>query len=259
MKSLIRQAIHPQYAPVAVLFTDEKPDHAISFQENRYGCVAAMLSAAAKGRTVAFDRKTFGCSGGGVGLGFGNCYENFPGGIGEFLSTGNAVFAKTDFGQKMMKVLPQIEKGERYLKNPAIAEQMINSTPIWNIKEKYVVFQPLENVPEYGKPQVVIFFANPDQLTALCVLANYARTSAENVIAPFGSGCQQIGVLVYKEGEAEHPRAVIGLTDITVRKFFAKDILSFSVPYKMYLEMESNVNGSFLDSEEWQDILRRNQ
>jgi hypothetical protein len=40
-----------------------------------------MLASAAKGRTAVFDRETFGCTGGGVGLGFGNQYLNFPGGI----------------------------------------------------------------------------------------------------------------------------------------------------------------------------------
>lgn len=45
------------------------------------------LASAAKGKTGVFDRNTFGCQGGGVGLGFGNQYENFMGGIDGFCHT----------------------------------------------------------------------------------------------------------------------------------------------------------------------------
>lgn len=90
------------------------------------------------------------------------------------------------------------------------------------------------------------------------MLASYARNSYDNVIAPFGSACQHIGIITYNEKKAERPRAVIGLTDITIRKIFDRDILSFSVPYTMYLEMESHVEKSFLEGHEWNDILERN-
>ncbi len=258
MNSKIVQAIKSKYSPVAVLFTNEKPQGSIQFQENKFGCVAAMLNAAAKGRTVAFDRKTFGCPGGGVGLGFGDCYTNFPGGIENFLSNGNSEFCQTEFGQRVVTQMPHIQDGERYLKNPETAANMIANMPMRDISENYVVFRPLTELQAEEMPQVIVFFVNPDQLTALTVLASYGRDSQENVIAPFGSGCQQVGILAYKETEAENPRAVIGLTDITVRKLFDKDILSFTVPYKMYLEMESYVEDSFLKGREWQDILSRN-
>ena len=260
MKSKIAQAIKPKYSPVAVLFTNEKPQGATQFQENKFGCVTAMLSAAAKGRTAAFDRKTFGCPGGGTGLGFGNRYLQFPGGIENFVSNGNPEFCKTEIGQKLAQQLTHLEHGEHYVKNPEIAKKMVDSLPMTDVPAEYVVFKPLESVAEDEVPQVVVFFANPDQLTALVVLVNYSRVAYDNnVIAPWGSACQQIGIMTYKEGEAENPRAVIGLTDMTIRKMFDKDILSFSVPYKMYLEMESNVVGSFLEMHDWQSILERNQ
>ena len=86
MHSQIAEAIALKSSPVAVLLTDDKPDAATQFKEGRMGCVAAMLLAAAKGRVAVFDRKTFGCPGGGTGLGFGNCYPGFP--IDQLLSTG---------------------------------------------------------------------------------------------------------------------------------------------------------------------------
>lgn len=87
---------------------------------------------------------------------------------------------------------------------------------------------------------------------------NNSANRGRDQFAPFGSGCQQIGILAYKEAAAQKPRAVIGLTAITVCKLFDKDILSFTVPYKMYLEMEGYVEDSFLKGREWPDILSRN-
>lgn len=56
-----------------------------------------------KVRRFVFDRNTFGCWGGGVGLGFGNQYLNFPGGIEcfyYFLSNGNE---NLEFGKRVAK------------------------------------------------------------------------------------------------------------------------------------------------------------
>ncbi|TLU57705.1 MAG: hypothetical protein FDX18_07050, partial [Chlorobium sp.] len=61
------------------------------------------------------------------------------------------------------------------------------------------------------------------------------------------------------ESESDTPRAVVGLTDITVRNKFAKELLSFAIPYRLFLEMESNVEGSFLQKHNWQNLLERNQ
>ena len=51
----------------------------------------------------------------------------------------------------------------------------------------------------------------------------------------------------------------MGLIDISARKHLEKDLLSFSVPFKMFLEMEDNVEESFLYRDEWQEIKKRNQ
>lgn len=49
----------------------------------------------------------------------------------------------------------------------------------------------------------------------------------------------------------------MGLIDITVRPMVEADMLSFSVPYKMFLDMEKSVEGSFLNKHLWQRVLAK--
>lgn len=259
MQSKIAKAINMSYSPVAVIWTNNKPEGALQFKEGRWGCVVAMLRAAARGKTAVFDRKTFGCLGGGTGLGFGNQYVNFPGGIEYFLSTGNKDFCRTETGKNMVRNMPALEHGERYLKTPEIAAKFVKNLPMTDVPTEYIVLKPIEEVIEDERPKVVVFLVKPDELSALVVLANYSRETNINVVAPFGAGCHTFGIIPYKEDEKENPMAIIGLTDISARSKVEKDILSFTVPYKMFEEMESNVEGSFLEQEPWLKIMERNK
>jgi uncharacterized protein (DUF169 family) len=250
MKSRIAELIKLKGSPVAVILSNEKPEDGIQFKENIWGCVASMLSASAsKGKTAFFDRKSYGCVGGGVGLGFGNTYEGFP--IEHLLSNGKK--DSVDGTRRTRK----LEDGEHYIKTPELAKKFVECLPMRDIKEEYVIFKPLELTSENEKPESIIFFVNPDQLSALVVLANYGRDNNENVTAPWGAACQSI-LYSYSEGEKENPRAIIGYFDLAARKHVDKDILSFTIPYKMYMEMEGNVEGSFLEMEEWHSIINRN-
>lgn len=258
MESKIANAIRMKYSPVAVVFTNEKPEGALEFTEGSRGCVSALMFSAAKGKTAVFSRKTYGCPGGGAGLGFGNPYKNFPGGIEYFLSTGNKEFCGSEIGKNIVKNMPMLVDGEGYQKTPEAAKKFIESLPLVDIPFEYVIYKPLENLSANEKPEIVVLLVNPDQLSALAVLANYSR-GTDNVITRFGAGCQQTGIMAYKECLSDNPKAIIGLTDISVRKIFDKDILSFAMPYKMYLEMEGDVDGSFLQKTEWTHILERNK
>jgi len=258
VKSRIAEAVKLRYSPVAIVFADEKPEEALQFKEGRRGCVISMLNAAAKGRTAVFDRNTYGCIGGGAGLGFGNTYTRFPGGIEYFLSTGNKEFFESEEGKELAKKRPLFVHGEAYKKTPELAKTFIDALPYYDVPTKYVIFKPLEKLLPTEKPEVVVFLATPDQISALVVLANYGRPGGDNVIVPWSAGCHSICIIPLNEAKSDAPKAVIGLTDVSARKYLEKDILSFSVPYKMFLEMEDNVEESFLTREEWQNIRERN-
>jgi uncharacterized protein (DUF169 family) len=269
MESKIVAALKLAYSPVAILWSDEKPQDALGFKEGKWGCVMWMLASAAKGKTAAFDEKTYGCWGGGVGLGFGNRYLDFPGGIDgfyRFLSTGND---QSEQGRQVAaKIEPFVDKtfledflhGEGYMHSPERVKEFVDCMPIMQVPTKYVLFKPLEKVDAMQeKPEVIVFLADPDQLSALVILSNYRRSGNENAFIPYAAGCQTIGVYPYREAGSDNPRAVIGLTDISARnnlkKMLGRTLLTFAVPLKMFYELEENIEGSFLQKNTWRSLM----
>lgn len=241
MESRLVKELNLRYEPVAVLLSNEKPEGALQGKEGHWSCIIPLFIAAAKGKTAVFERKTTGCLGGKVGMGFGY-YENYPDGIEYFLST----------GKKGMF------EGEGYIRDHELGKDFIECLPITDIPYQYVIFKPLSQVDTTNeKPEEIVFYVNNDQLSALTVLANYYRPGIENVMIPFGAGCQSIFLLPYAEAQKENPRAVVGLTDVTVRPMVDPNMLSFTVPYKMFLDMEESISGSFLEKHLWHRVVER--
>jgi uncharacterized protein (DUF169 family) len=271
MKSAIAEAIKLETQPVAVVWTDKAPENAARFKSQQWGCVVSLFAAAAaRGLSGAFDRQTFGCWGGGVGLGFGNQYEAFPGGMDcfcRFLSTGNegsehgAPVGEQMRAQGYGRMADDFIAGERYIKNPEGASRFVRSLPMQDIPAKFVVVRPLDQVdPEQDDIKNVTFFVDPDRLSALVILAGHGNPDEESVIIPWAAGCQVPGIYAYRELERERPRGLVGLTDITarrnVRTILGEHALSFTAPWPLFLEMESNVEGSFLNRMTWQSLLK---
>ena len=86
---------------------------------------------------------------------------------------------------------------------------------------------------EYKYLKTVTFFVNPDQLSILMIGAQlHSRpTDPEPVIAPFGSGCMQM-VSLFKD--INIAQAIIGATDMAMRKYLPPDILAFTVTKPMF-------------------------
>jgi hypothetical protein len=108
---------------------------------------------------------------------------------------------------------------------------------------------------QYDYLKSVTFFINPDQLSLFVIGAHYHEGSPDPgvVTAPFGSGC---GLLDALFADVESPRAMIGATDIAMRKYLPPDILAFTVTKPMYERLCSLDETSFLAKQFWGDLVK---
>ena len=269
MDNSLTQALNLDFEPVATLWQDAAPDNALTFKEGKRGCLMSLFATAAKGKVTYICNNNIGCPGGGVGMGYGNHYaNNFPGGeecFCRFLSTGNSghlpgeQIAQHMTGNASESFVHEYLHGERYMKHPEIVKDFISHVGIMDLQDKYTVFIPLSMAEEASqKPVTVTIICNAAQLSALTILCNYFRNGIDNVSIPYVAGCQSIGVMTYKEINKENPRGIVGLLDLTARKTvehsLGKDKLTFSMPYPLFREMESNIPDSFLEKSPWLDI-----
>jgi hypothetical protein len=106
----------------------------------------------------------------------------------------------------------------------------------------------------------ITFFVDSDQLSVLVVLANYLEPDLENVSVPWAAACQVIGIFGYRELEREHPRAIIGLTGIPARHntrvSLGANVLSFTIPWPLFLKMDENEDASFFKRRTWDQSRR---
>ncbi len=270
-KSEIARAAGITTNPVAIVWTDKKPEKALEFKQGVWGCVMWLFAKVAReGRTAVFSRDTTTCAGGAMGLGFGRPLDRHAArseeGFCSFLSNGiegaidrasyEAIIAQS-FDAHHTKMLTE---GERFLKSPAIVRKFLANLPVYDAKGGYIVMKPVHEVDDGEDVRSIVFVARADQIAALSTLANYGTGNIRGgiIVAAGASGCQAMGVCTYAEGESGSPRAVVGLTDLSarraVRPTLGKDVLTFSVPFALYREMEKNVKGSFLELDLWKEL-----
>jgi uncharacterized protein (DUF169 family) len=202
-------------------------------------CLIGALNEVRKGRTLCFDKDAVSCPGGQKYLGFKSedAMPNFE----YFLSCG---------------IKGKVE-GERYKKTPELVREYMKNAPSVTAPAPYIIFKRWDLLDEKDTPEIAVFYATSDVLSGLFTLANYDQVDPNGVFTPFGSGCSSIVQYPYLEKNAERPRGVIGLFDISARPFVPENTLTFSVPMKKLESMIANMEESFLVTRSWDTVKKR--
>ncbi len=206
-----------------------------------FGCIYKRLDRVLGGETYTFAKGNCSCSGFDHNTGLRDDMPNTPGGFGIFLAQGSD-----------QQWTPP---GEKFKCDPETAEAMWECLP----KDVMGGFDALRFEPyrEGLKPDIVVAFCNPDQLSALIVLHGYDKPEYDRVIATTVSGCASMVRIPLSELGREKPRAVITGTDLAARKFVAEGEVAFAVTGPEFEKMLAVTEECFFHSPVWKPVRNR--
>ena len=197
--------------------------------QGRWACVYMFFKSWLKGETLHLTKENFGC-----------------GGAGTYLFD-----VSTRSRQEMIDFL----YGTEGLK--ASAETMaewIDRSPHYKPTHPNILIGPLKD-DQYEHLKTVTFLVNPDQLSLFITAAYYhqGRPTPPRVTAPFSSGCGQLGPLFE---DLEQPQAMVGATDIAMRKYLPPETIAFTVTRPMYELLCTLDDKSFLGKPFWHELQK---
>lgn len=268
MESLIVDNLKPDFQTVVLLKSEGKPPEAIQAKKGVYFCIMSLFAqCVTKGKTIVFDRETYGCSGACAGLGFGTAYDTALGGyetFASFFSKGLEVAEnKEEYRTLAEKMPPHVQekliKGERFHCTKEKAHKWISKDlPLFNFPERYRIMKPLSKLKEGEIPESVIFTVDPIQLTTLITLTGSIQDGINETITPQGAACQMIGNYVFNEAKKENPKAVLGLLDLaaryTIQKVLPNNVLTYAIPWKLFLKLEEEAMYGIFKSPLWKNL-----
>ena len=88
-------------------------------------------------------------------------------------------------------------------------------------------------------------------------LASFDDTRVDNVIVPFGSGCEGLLSFALDEARKENPRVVLGGMDPAMRACIKPELQTFSMPTVRFTRMVENMDDSFLGTYIWEGVRKR--
>jgi hypothetical protein len=224
--------------PIAFYYTDNPEDATIVPISAKWSCLICELQKVRTGQTLSFSADSLKCGGAKRYLGFNNKM-------------------RPDFEYFLSCGIENKMEGERYIRTPEMVVELMKNQKILDIPGKYITFKRWDILDEKDKPEVAIFFAPPDVLSGLFTLANYDQSEPNSTISPFGAGCGSIVYFPYIEKDADRPRAVIGMFDVSARPCVPQGVLSFSVPMVKFSQMISYMDESFLITDSWEKVQKR--
>jgi hypothetical protein len=224
--------------PIGFYYTDQVHDEDVRTSVNENRCLIGNLNRVRDGYPFMYNAATTGCSGGKRYSGFS---QNLRPKFEYFLSCG----------------IPGEMEGERYKQSPTLVEEYLKQHPPFHAPGTYLVFKRWDKFRSDEQPLAVIFFATADVLAGLFTLANFDVAHPNGVITPMGAGCASIINYPLEEANADSPRCILGMFDVSARPHLPKDTFTFAVPMKRFVQMARNMDESFLVTESWHEVKKR--
>lgn len=222
------EAFGPQAElPIAFWYSD----HAEAPTEKTGGCLFKCMKQVREGHTASLSKDTLTCGGGKLYTGFDGMPERVP------------CF---------------VSQKERYKETPEMVVEYIDGLKIPRTDKTYLHFARIDNLPSFDVAEGIMFLATPDMLSGLATWAFFDNNSPDAVSTPFGSGCCSSVTQAILENGRHGRRTFLGFLDPSVRPYFGKDLLSFTVPMSRFKEMCGTMRRSCLfDTHAWGKIKER--
>jgi hypothetical protein len=147
--------------------------------------------------------------------------------------------------------IPGYMEGELYCESPGALRATFESIDPPSAPKSFCVFKPISHFSEDEEPLFVSFFSRPEPLCGLHQLVFYVTNDPEVVASPWGAACGSLVAWPMRYLKKNQTRAVIGGWDVSARKFFSNDELSFTVPYNLFEQMIRRFEESFLTKKQW--------
>ncbi|NLC71485.1 MAG: DUF169 domain-containing protein [Desulfuromonadaceae bacterium] len=141
--------------------------------------------------------------------------------------------------------------GEGLKASPTLAQEYLDRIVYPEPSTDTVLMGPLR-LDHWQDIRTITFFSDPDRLSALMTLAAFRTSDPEAIQAPFSSGC---GLLWEAFGHHTRDRAVIGCTDIAMRRYIPRDLLCLTVTPARFEKMVDFPDDAFLMRSWWKELL----
>lgn len=251
MTAKLVDMLHLDLEPVGVFFGNTDAACDVQAQPARRNCLVPFLLSAARGQVVGVDEEGCTCPGGTVGICFGDGFTRKNPNIHKMLSQG--------LGEAAPPQAPiHLVEGERFFCDENVGMTWRNSVPYSEVGYPRVVFAPLSRWQDVGTPDLVLVFADSDQISALVTMFGFHSGRAINTVAPFGAACQSIVYAAEQMGKPD-PVAIMGLFDISQRSRAIAGYLSLTMPYAMWADLSVDLDKSCLTTHAWKQIEARRE
>jgi hypothetical protein len=141
--------------------------------------------------------------------------------------------------------------GEGLKATPQLAREYIERARPPALSGDTVLLGPLK-LERWNAVRSVSFFVDPDRLAAVMTLSAFWSSDPDFVTAPFSSGC---GLLWRDLDQQNRERAMIGCTDIAMRRYIPPEILCLTVRPGHFEKMVGFPEGAFLNREWWNALM----